>query len=219
MPNVLRDFFKKMFHFKFKHPWIESSDACQRFIADERWQLNLNLQQQKLLMSGDTHYWDQDTFFHVLLHSSHCLLADAVFLSNGCQLQCILETNSNFVVSKNAEFNFKSMLGSGDMIILDLGKESIESSVTTVQKEGFYIAHSYVSSTSISELQKNVTAELYLCKAEWSAIFDLSEIKTHTMDYAYIKVIKNAYSIMGAQQSIINELEAINGGMSHILFI
>lgn len=210
-----------MFHSKFKHPWIDSSDACRRFIANERWQLNLNLQQQKLLTTGDTQYWDQDTFFHVLLHSSHCLLADQVFLSNGCQLQCILEKNSNFVVSKSAKFNFQSHLGSGDMIILDLGKESIESSVTTVQKEGFYIAHPYVSSTSISELQKDITAELYLCKPEWSAIFDLSEIKTqcHAMDNDYIKVLKNAYSIMGAQQSIINELKAINGGMSHILFI
>ena len=219
MPNVLRSFFKKVFHSKFKHPWIDSSDACQRFIADERWQLNLNLQQRKLLTSGDTHYWDQDTFFHVLLHSSHCLLADQVFLSNGCQLQCILENNSNYVISKDAEFNFKSQLGSGDMIILDLGNESIESSVTSVQKEGFYIAHSYVSSTPISELQKDITAELYLCKPEWSAIFDLSEIKTYAMDYSYIKVIRNAYSIMGAQQSMINGLEAINGGMFHITFV
>ena len=220
MPNVLRDFFKKAFHSKFKRPWIDSSDACQRLIADERWQLNLNQQQQKLLASGDTHYWDQATFFHVLLHSSLCLLADQVFLSNGCQLQCILEKNSNFVISKNAEFNFKSLLGTGDMIILDLGKESIESSVTVVQKEGFYIAHSYVSSKFISESQKDVTAELYLCKAEWSAIFDLSEIKTYVMDYGCIKVIRNAYSIMGAQRSIINELKALNGSRSQIyLFI
>ena len=213
MPYVLRSFFKKVFHCKFKHPWTDSFDACQTFIADERWDLNLSHQQQKLLTSGDTHYWDQATFFQVLLHSSHCLLADQVFLSNSCPLQCILESDSNFVVSKNAEFNFNSLLCSGDMIILDLGKESIESSVGIVQKEGFYISRSNVS---IPELQKGITAELYLCKAEWSAIFDLSKIKTHSMDYACIKVIKNAYSIMGAQQSVINELRTIIGGTFNI---
>ena len=218
MPNVLRDFFKKVFQSKFKCPWIDLSDACQRLIANERWQLNLNQPQKKLLASGDTRYWDEATFFHLLLHSSLCLLADQVFLSNGCQLQCILEKNSNLVVSKNGKFNFKSLLGTGDRIILDLGKESIESNVTVVQKEGFYIASSHVSSKPISELQtqKDVTAELYLCKTEWSAIFDLSEIKAHAMDYSSIKVIKNAYSIMGAQRSIINEFEALNGGRSQI---
>ena len=173
MPSVLRVFFKKVFHSKFKHPWIDSSDTCQRFVADERWRMNLNEQQQKLLISGDIQSWDKDTFFHVLLHSSHCLLADQVFLSNGYQLQCSIENNSNFVVSRNAKFNFKSVLSSGDMIILGLGKESIESSVTNVQKEGFYMARSYTS----SELQKAVTADLYLCRDEWSTIFALSDMK------------------------------------------
>ena len=212
MPSVLRVFFKKVFHSKFEHPWIDSSDACQEFVADERWQMNLSEQQQKLLTSGDIHSWDEDTFFHVLLHSSHCLLADQVFLSNGCQLQCSIENNSNFVVSKNAEFNFKSLLSSGDMIILGLGKESIESSVTNVQKEGFYIARSYAS----SELQKAVTADLYLCRDEWSTIFALSEIKIHEMDHARIKIIRDAYCIMGAQQSILDELKAIDGGRPQI---
>lgn len=211
MPNVLRIFFKKVFHSKFKHPWIDSSDACQKFITDERWQMNLDQQQQKLLTSGDIHCWDEDTFFHVLLHSSHCLLADQVFLSNGCQLQCSIKNNSNFVVSKNAEFNFKSLLSSGDMIILGLGKESIESSVTNVQREGFYIAHSYAS----SELQKAVTADLYLCRDEWSTIFALSEIKTHEM-HARIKIIRDAYCTMGAQQSILDELKAIDRGRPQI---
>jgi hypothetical protein len=211
MPNVLRVFFKNVFHSKFKRPWIDSSDACQKLIADERWPVNLDQQQQKLLTNGDTHDWDEATFFHALLHSSHCLLADQVFLSNGCQLQCNIEHNSNFVVSKNAEFNFKSLLSSGDMIILDLGKESIESSVTNVQKEGFYIARS-CTFTSISELEKAVTADLYLCRDEWSTIFALSEIKTHDMDHGYIKIIRSACYIMGAQQSIIDELEAIDGG-------
>ena len=219
MPDVLRDFFKKAFHSKFKCPWIDSNDAGQQLIAGERWQLNLNQQQQKLLASGDTHYWDQATFFHVLLHSSHCLLADKVFLSNDCQLQCILERNSNFVFSKNAELNFKSLLGTGDMIILDLGKESLESSVTVVQKEGFYIAHAYCSSTSISEFQKDITAELYLCKSEWSTIFGLSKVKAHAMDYGCIEVIKNAYVIMGAEQSKINELEATSGGRSNLVYL
>ena len=212
MPNVLRVFFKKVFNSKFKHPWIDSSDACQKFVADERWHVKLDQQQQKLLTSGDIHCWDKDTFFHVLLHSSHCLLADQVFLSNGCQLQCSIENNSNFVVSKSAEFNFKSVLSSGDMIILGLGKDSIESSVTNVQKEGFYIARSYAS----SELQKTVTADLYLCRDEWSTIFSLSEIKTHEMDHASMKTIRDAYCAMGAQQSTLDELKAIDGGRPQI---
>ena len=98
------------------------------------------------------------------------------------------------------------------MIILGLGKESIESSVTNVQKEGFYIAHSYTS----SELQKAVTADLYLCRDEWSTIFALSEIKIHEMDHVRIKIIRDAYCIMEAQQSILDELKAIDGGKAQI---
>ena len=97
------------------------------------------------------------------------------------------------------------------MIILGLGKESIESSVTSVQKEGFYIARSYTS-----ELQKAVAADLYLCRDEWSTIFALSEIKIHEMDNARIKIIRDAYCIMEAQQSILDELKAIDGGKPQI---
>ena len=195
-----------MFHSKFKHPWIDSSGAGKQLIADERWQLqNLSQEQLQLLASGNTNCWDQATLFYVLLHSSLCLLADKVFFSNGRQLQCILEQNSNFVMSKNSEFNFKSLLGIGDMIILDLGRESFESSVSMVQKGGFYTTHTFHSSSLIS--QTDITAELYVCKSEWLAIFNLSKIKECAMDDGSIKAIKNAYSIIGVQQSIINEID------------
>jgi len=175
IPAVLRSIFLQRFGPKYQHHWTDSPQSGQLLMKNEMWRSKLSPKQLQLLQDGNTAHWDPTILFHVLLHSSMCLLAAKV---QGTQ--CNLQMQSKVIKATSPNFDFRNVLKNGDKIILDLGTGPFRSVVIKVQKNQFFIRHPFSYPPGHQgqlTSHQGLSFDLYICLPEWRQVEHLSFLR------------------------------------------
>ena len=195
----------------------------------EMWRSRLSPKQLQLLQDGNTAHWDPTILFHVLLHSSMCLLAAKV---QGTQ--CDLQIQSKLIKATSPNFDFRNVLQSGDKIMLDLGTDLFRSVVTKVQKNQFFVRHPFGYPPGYQRQlmgQPGVAFDLYICQPEWKQIEHLSflrndyfahcgEARTSAKELnSIIQSIEQVYINLRVPQKTIAAMKSIKNGKKLYAFL
>ena len=167
IPAALRLVFKDEYKRKYKQKWIDGSNSGQWFYKQERCLMRLNSVQIKLLQSGCPNDWDVTLLVHILLYSSHLLLADSfpgnqvsLHPRNACKLQAL---------PPPPQIDFTRHLRPKDIILCDLGDEFARCEIKYVNRSDIILMKPIRSSTP--------NMNIYLCSDDWKYVERLSKIR------------------------------------------
>ena len=198
LPRQLRDIFKQSILAKYKIKWLDNQKLGAWLIQQERWHSELLSDEKHKLSCGISEEWNSPLLFHLLLYSSHCLLADPITLT-----QANLYHQSNLVMSSvHNAVDLTEIFCSGDKAIFDLGQESYCSEVVTVHRDYFLIKHPFQGTQPQS--QSAITVQFYKCKPQWLAVE-----KLYLLSSRYFRYCKTAMVASDELQRVILEVEAI----------
>ena len=183
IPRQLRDIFKQRILEKYKKQWLDNQRFGAWLIQQERWHSKLLPDERRKLNYGILEEWNSPLLFHLLLYSSHCLLADLITLT-----QANLYHQSNLVMSSvHNAVDLTEIFCSGDKAIFDQGEECFCSEVVTVHKDYLLLKHPFQSKQTQS--QSAITVPFYKCKPQWLAVEKLFLLSNRCFSFCKTAVV------------------------------
>ena len=220
VPDVLRSLFYQVIFKKHAKKWFDNAKWGKWFLQQERFTTKLTVYQKQTIESGLTQNWDLTLLFHVLLYSSHLLLADSI---PGQQL--LITHNSKKATTPSLTVNLTHSIRSGDFIIFDFGgSDFIKAEVTNVRPTEIIFKRPLSLPPSLSSLYVNA----YLCSTMWYVVEELSFIRNNEFAHCtsaritkkqllnVVQRIESNYKDLNVPASRICSLQTILSGKIYI---
>lgn len=212
---VMRNIFQKQIENKYgpAQRWKNLPTDGAWFLKNERWKEKLSQEMQRYLQGGNCERWDPTLLFHVLLHSSHCLLMDRVV-----GVQADLQKGSRIVKLGGAPVDVRRILRPGNVVVFDLGQTYFRTPVHSVRKaQEFQVIKPFPHNSTL--------ADVYICKPEWQALEKLSwrrndyfahsqscEMSSKDLN-TLIQDVARVYSHLQVPVHVIAQMKAIGKGI------
>ena len=218
VPDILRWLFYQEISHKYNQKWVDGIKCGKWFLQQDRFTTKLNSTQKQILANGQTLDWDPTLLFHVLLHSSHFLLADPI-PGNKVSIQ----HNSKKLISTAPTIDFTHVLQKDDKIILDLGSAGfIRVEVAHVRPAELLLKWPLKLPQSSPV---KLVCDAYVCSREWHAVEHLSFIRNEKFAHCktaritnnqlsyVIQDIEAVYKTLRVPHSCITKMRSIISGM------
>lgn len=202
IPKQLRELFKQKFLAKCGKQWVDSQVCGAWLMEQERWHVKLLPCHKEKLSYGQSEEWDPPLLFHILLYSSHCLLADSITIT-----RAILQHQSAVVSSVSCSVDLNDILQSGDVVLFDLGTRCFCSTVVTTHKDHFALKHAFKSEPS--HVQNEIKVSFYKCRPEWLAVKQLFQLRDKYLSYC-----KTASMTDTELQQVLHEVRYLYGALN-----
>jgi hypothetical protein len=169
--RILTDVFKRKVEGKHRHEWSDDVVSGRWLQQQENWHLKLLPEQIGWIESGNTEEWDLPLLFHLLLHSSLCLLADRI---PGLQVSLVPGSDVVTVTVIEQSTDLANVLKQGNKVVLNLpNNEVLLREVMKVQKNHFCITKRFCLPPSLQGLtpqQPVIVGSVHVCTQEWHAV-------------------------------------------------
>ena len=162
VPQVLRNIFLNRLP-----KWNNSPADGNWFLQNERWMSKLSQEMKSKIQQGNSNNWDSTVLFHILLFSSHCLLANKVPGTQGS-----LQTGSKMVKATLRSADFRRYVVKGSTVLFDLGGYFFRAQVTNskpVCQRDFFVSKVFNDHSTY--------ADVYVCTVEWQLLEELSHLR------------------------------------------
>ena len=199
IPEVLRDIFKAKISAKTGKRWQDNLQWGRWLLQWERFDSKLSKQQKQILESGNTQQWDSTLLSHVLLYSSHLLLANAIL----GQKVSIKDNSKKIFAVPSKKVDFRQCISSNDKILLDLGGPNfIRMEIASVSPNQITLKYPLRLPQGFPSTPLNCDA--YVLSQDWNAVEFLSSLRN--IMFAHIA---NARTTTSELNDVFQDVEAV----------
>lgn len=198
--------------------WQDSPASGNRFFKNERWASRLSPEMISKIKQGNSNNWDATILFHVLLYSSHCLLAMKIPGTQGS-----LQTGSKEIKATTASADFRKYVSNGCTVLFDLGDSFFCSKVIAgrIQPNDFFIYKMFGF--------RNTNADIYVCSSEWHLLEELSHIRNEKFAHPdscsattrelsiLVHDLVRIYRRLNVPQRLITDMQTMSTGKYYVI--